>query len=812
MSRTPLLHKLTGHSAAVRAVAVTADGTRAVSGSDDTTLKVWAIARGEAIATLVGHTAAVRTVAVTPDDKYAISGSDDATLKVWDLESGQERATLVGHAAAVRTVAITPDGKRAISGSSDQTLKVWDLEHGVEIRTLLRGSSILALAVTPDGSQAVSSALGGPAILWHLDSGKELAREAAGGEKGVAIVPRDSDIGGGPLVGWEPDAASSFTIHLAEAELAATPDGRRMAMARHRVLMVFDRKKAGAAPMGVIWALAMTRDGQRAVVGSPDGTLSVWDLDLVLESIRSAPKIGSLTRGRERSGIDWLTPTRIRGGSVERSEPVRRGAAGPARVRPGQEFTARLAAYDLALLRQARKALRQRGAKMRESLTETSWQTGVKVRVILTGSHLAVNPPAQEFVWQGKLHTVDFDVRVRGDIEEDTDTRLKFDVFLVDVPDCEFVPVARVRLDLEIRRRRDWLGRPRAARVQFAAQPAFQTAFASYHAADRANVLTRLDAIQQLTGMRFFYECLSAKPYAGRRAFVGQQILERDLFMLFWSRRAAESREVEWEWRTALERKGLEAMQAQRLEREPLLPAELEPLDRTADGQNLAALGTALAGVVTQKSKIVFLAASPGEHRSLDREACEIEAKIQATPYRDLLVLITCWAVRPDDLLQALSQHRPTVVHFAGHGTGERGIALHDDSGGTKLVTATALQRLFTALRDDIRLVVFNACYSHAQALAVAEVIDCVVGMSDRISDDAARAFAASFYRALGFGRSVQSAFDQGLAAIALEGLAAEHVPRLLARAGVDPDEIYIVAAPGTVAREPVDTGVRAEH
>jgi hypothetical protein len=522
--------------------------------------------------------------------------------------------------------------------------------------------------------------------------------------------------------------------------------------------------------------------------------------------------------GQSRSGegttdsLAMLMPALSFCNDEPRSQPVRLGASAPRRVRPGQEFTARLAAYNLALLRRVRKALRQRGVKIHENLAETSWKTGAKVRVTLAGVHLTVKPAAQEFVWEGKLHTVDFDVEIRGDIEEDTVTRLKFDVFLMDVPGCEAVPVARVRLDLEIRRKRDWLGRPCASRVQFAAQPAFQAAYASYHAADRVNVLTRLDAIQQLTGMKFFYECLSVDPSTTRKFLLAKKILERDLFLLFWSRRAADSREVEWEWRTALERKGLEAMQAQRLEGEALLPPELEPLDRTADGQNLAALGSSLASVVMRKSKILFVAANPlsSEHRALDQEAREITAKIRACKYRDALLFHTRWAVRPDDLLQALNEDRPAVVHFSGHGTGERGIVLHDDLGAARLVTAKALRRLFTALQGEVRLVVLNACYSHDQALAVAEVIDCVIGMSDRIGDDAARAFAASFYRALGFGRSVRSAFDQGLAAIALEGLGAEHVPRLLARAGVDPGTVYIVTEPGKASSDLTGTDVCA--
>ena len=75
-------------------------------------------------------------VAVTPDGRRAVSASDDKTLKVWDLESGRELRTLDGHSADVTGVAVTPDGRRAVSASWDKTLKVWDLESGRELRTL----------------------------------------------------------------------------------------------------------------------------------------------------------------------------------------------------------------------------------------------------------------------------------------------------------------------------------------------------------------------------------------------------------------------------------------------------------------------------------------------------------------------------------------------------------------------------------------------------------------------------------------------------------------------------------------------------
>ena len=83
-------------------------------------------------------------MAVTPDGSRAVSASCDNTLKVWDLASGQELRTLTGHTDWVNGVAVTPDGSRAVSASADRTLKVWDisamlnagLANGKELHTL----------------------------------------------------------------------------------------------------------------------------------------------------------------------------------------------------------------------------------------------------------------------------------------------------------------------------------------------------------------------------------------------------------------------------------------------------------------------------------------------------------------------------------------------------------------------------------------------------------------------------------------------------------------------------------------------------
>jgi hypothetical protein len=186
------------------------------------------------------------------------------------------------------------------------------------------------------------------------------------------------------------------------------------------------------------------------------------------------------------------------------------------------------------------------------------------------------------------------------------------------------------------------------------------------------------------------------------------------------------------------------------------------------------------------------MAANPEgtSHLKLDEEIRAITGKIRASEHRDLLELVSVWAVRADDLLQFLNLHKPHIVHFSGHGSPTEEIFVLDSSGRAKPVSTAALKALFTSLKDNIRIVVLNACYSRAQAEAITEVIDFAIGMKAVISDTAAAIFAASFYGALGFGRSVQEAFDQGRIALLLEGISEEDVPEFLVRTGIDPSQV----------------------
>jgi len=202
-----------------------------------------------------------------------------------------------------------------------------------------------------------------------------------------------------------------------------------------------------------------------------------------------------------------------------------------------------------------------------------------------------------------------------------------------------------------------------------------------------------------------------------------------------------------------------------------------------------------------RKVKILFFAADPfsappdghAARLLLDEDIRQIREKVRASEHRDALEFDYRLAARPDDLLQALNEEQPDVVHFSGHG-GSEGLILMDPEGrGPHSVGSEALRQLFLACRGNIRVVFLNACSSLPQAEAIAGAVGCAIGMRGKISDAAAITFGASFYRAIGFGESVRAAFDQACAALALERSEERECPQLVVRPDVDPARLILV-------------------
>lgn len=196
-----------------------------------------------------------------------------------------------------------------------------------------------------------------------------------------------------------------------------------------------------------------------------------------------------------------------------------------------------------------------------------------------------------------------------------------------------------------------------------------------------------------------------------------------------------------------------------------------------------------------EKINVLFLASNPIDVQQLrlDEEARSIKEMIRKTIFRDSVLFESRWAVQPMDVLQAINELNPTVVHFSGHGSDSDEIVFQDAEGKTKLISKEAIVQTMMASSNTIRLVFFNTCYSHNQARSVVEHVEAAIGMNTTIGDNAARIFSSQFYSAIGFGISLGKAFEQAKALLMMEGIKEENTPELFIKEGLDAYELIIV-------------------
>ena len=184
---------------------------------------------------------------------------------------------------------------------------------------------------------------------------------------------------------------------------------------------------------------------------------------------------------------------------------------------------------------------------------------------------------------------------------------------------------------------------------------------------------------------------------------------------------------------------------------------------------------------IARKVKILFLASDPSDasRLRLGQELRDIGEKLQLAKARDSFELEARMSLRPRDISQALLDIEPHVVHFSGHGTSTGELCFETENGNTQTVKPDALANLFRLFAKHVGCVVLNACYSRAQATAIAKHINYVIGMNTAISDQAAMVFAVGFYKALAAGRPIEEAYHFGVTEIQLEGIPEDETPIL---------------------------------
>jgi hypothetical protein len=173
---------------------------------------------------------------------------------------------------------------------------------------------------------------------------------------------------------------------------------------------------------------------------------------------------------------------------------------------------------------------------------------------------------------------------------------------------------------------------------------------------------------------------------------------------------------------------------------------------------------------MTEKIRILFLAASSPDGSRLKKEAREIGNRLWVGTERESFQLITEWEVRPGDLQGYLLKHQPHIVHLAARGTEAGEVFMADDHAGQRPVSGQALAELFSILRDNIRVVVLSADYADRLAAQLTEIIDYAVSINGTVDSATIVTFSTYFYQALSYGRTVIEGFKLARNQLMIEG------------------------------------------
>jgi WD40 repeat protein/serine/threonine protein kinase len=250
------------HEAAVLCAAISHDGKRIASGSQDGVIKLWDASSGQELYSFRAHASHVRSVVFSPDGLRLASGSFDRTVKVWNVRADQllpvwEKST----SEKVLSVAFSPDGQSLASGGGDgrdgsEELKLWDAAAG-EIIWARQGPNrgIWKLAFHPDGHFLAWKTQDGYVTVWDLETRRE--RLSLGPCEGTGLLAFSPD---GRLLAF---TESGRRRDGGEVTIWDWQTGRQLSTLRGHI--------------GPIYALAFSPDGRRLATGSMDQTIKIWD-------------------------------------------------------------------------------------------------------------------------------------------------------------------------------------------------------------------------------------------------------------------------------------------------------------------------------------------------------------------------------------------------------------------------------------------------------------------------------------------------------------------------------------------------------
>ena len=281
--------QLRGHGGPVRALAISPDGSQAVSGSFDTSAIRWSLSRNVAEQVMRFHDGAVNAVAWLSDGRIVTAGAD-AHIAIWSPGNPEPDKVLDGHGGPIAALAVSPDGTMLASASWDHTVRLWPLAGGVP--RVLEGNSqnVNGVAFSPGGDELVSAGYDATLRIWRVSDGSASVHNLPSPLNTVAVAP-DGEIAAagadGKVYFLSPQGELRGDVQASPTPVIAltiSRDGALVAAAGIRgSVAIIERKTRKVehtlvGPGLPVWSVAFFPDNRTLLTGGADRTIRRWDV------------------------------------------------------------------------------------------------------------------------------------------------------------------------------------------------------------------------------------------------------------------------------------------------------------------------------------------------------------------------------------------------------------------------------------------------------------------------------------------------------------------------------------------------------
>ena len=302
-----------GHSSIVTCVRFSPDDSLVITGSVDSTIKIWKKETGEIVRS-IRQPQGITYLDLSTDGNYIATGSYDETARIWRVSDGFLMKELKGHKNTIWNVAFSRDGKLLASGGDDKTVKIWNTATGELVHTLQGHKRIVwAVKFSPDGSKLASCGFDYTIKIWNVADGRlltdnkehdETVVDVAFSNDGKTLASTSDDC---TIKLWNvQDGGLIRTMKVPEhvQAVAFSPDdkllmtgGRDKTLIGEFVQTIFGDSEFNKGVSARLWDvktgtllqtftqhgndvmdIAFSHDGKRIATASADKTVALWKL------------------------------------------------------------------------------------------------------------------------------------------------------------------------------------------------------------------------------------------------------------------------------------------------------------------------------------------------------------------------------------------------------------------------------------------------------------------------------------------------------------------------------------------------------